>query len=157
VIRRALPWALLATLAVLALAGPAQAAETYGGGVTLTEATSIGKILADPDTYVGHRVRIEGQVSDVCPMKGCWMEIAEPEGDRIRVKVEDGVIIFPQDAKGKRAVAEGVLEELPMDREEYVRWMSHLAEERGETFDAAKVGEGPFRILQLRGLGARVE
>jgi hypothetical protein len=156
-IRRALPWALLATLAVLPPAGPAQADETYGGGVTLTETTSIGKILADPDTYVGRQVRIEGQVTEVCPMKGCWMEIAEPEGDRIRVKVEDGVIIFPQDAKGKRAVAEGVLEALPMDRAEYVRWMSHLAEERGETFDAAKVGEGPFRILQLRGLGARVE
>jgi hypothetical protein len=152
--RRALPWMLLA---IFVLAGPAQAAETYGGGVTVTETTSIGKILADPDAFVGQKIRIEGEVTDVCPMKGCWMEIAEPEGDRIRVKVEDGVIIFPKDAKGKRAVAEGVLEALPMDREEYVRWMSHLAEERGEKFDAAKVAEGPFRILQLRGLGARVE
>ena len=152
--RRALPWALLAAAL---LAGPAQAAETYGGGVTLTETLSIGKILADPDAYVGQRIRIEGEVTDVCPMKGCWMEIAEPEGDRLRIKVDDDVIVFPQSAKGKRAVAEGVLEEIPMDREQYVSWMSHLAEERGETFDASKVGDGPFRILQLRGLGARIE
>jgi hypothetical protein len=161
VIRRALLWLPLAGLALLVSllvgAGPARAAETFGGGVSAGETTSIQKILADPDAYVGQRVRIEGQVSDVCPMKGCWMEIAEPEGDRLRVKVEDGVIIFPKDAKGKRAVAEGVLEELPMDREQYVRWMSHLAEERGETFDASKLGDGPFRILQLRGLGARIE
>jgi hypothetical protein len=152
--RRILPFVLLAGLAA---ASPADAAETYGGGVSLTETTSIGKILVDPDTYVGKRVRIEGEVTDVCPMRGCWMEIAEPEGDRIRVKVEDGVLVFPADAKGKRAVAEGVLEEIPMDREQYVLWMSHLAEERGETFDASKVGDGPFRILQLRGLGARIE
>jgi hypothetical protein len=155
--RRVLPYLLLAVVGALLVGGPARAAESYGGGVTLTETTSIGKILVDPDTYVGQRVRVEGTVTDVCPMKGCWMEISEPEGDRIRVKVDDGVIVFPVDAKGKRVVAEGVLEELPMDREQYVRWMSHLAEERGETFDASKVGDGPFRILQLRGLGARTE
>lgn len=154
--RRALPWTLVILLGALA-AGPAQAAETYGGGVTLTETTSIGKILADPDAYVGQRIRIEGEVTDICPMKGCWMEIAEPEGDRLRIKVDDDVIVFPRTAKGKRAIAEGVLEQIPMDRQEYVRWMSHLAEERGETFDASKVGEGPFHILQLRGLGARID
>ncbi len=156
-IRRARPWALLAALGAFVVAGPAQAAETYGEGVTPGETTSIGKILAQPDAYVGQRVRVEGQITEVCPMKGCWMEIAETEKDRIRVKVEDGVIIFPKDAKGKRAVAEGVLEALAMDREQYVGWMSHLAEERGETFDASKLGDGPFRILQLRGVGARIE
>ncbi len=158
--RRALPWTLVTLIVAVAaavLAGPAQAAEIHGGGVTLTETTSIGKILADPDAYVGQQIRIEGEVTDVCPMKGCWMEIAEPEGARLRIKVDDDVIVFPQTAKGKRAVAEGVLEQIPMEREEYVRWMSHLAEERGETFDASKVGEGPFHVLQLRGLGARIE
>lgn len=157
-IRRALTLAALAFAAVLLVgAVPAWPAETYGGGVTLTETTSIEKILDDPDAYVGHRVRIEGEVTDVCPMKGCWMEISEPQGDRLRIKVDDDVIVFPRSAKGKRAVAEGVLEEIPMDREQYVSWMSHLAEERGEKFDASKVGEGPFHILQLRGLGARIE
>lgn len=154
-IRRALPWALLA--AVLIAAGPAQAAETFGEGLTVQEPTSIAKILADPDAYVGKRVRVEGKVTDVCPMAGCWMEIAASEGDRLRVKVEDGVLVFPKDSTGKQAVAEGVVEALPMNREQYVGWMSHLAEEKGETFDASKVGEGPFRILQLRGLGARIE
>ena len=36
-------------------------------------------------------------------------------------------------------------------------WLEHLAEERGETFDAASVGDGPFRILQLKGTGARID
>lgn len=156
-IRRAWAWTLLAALGALAAAGPAQAAETYGEGVTPGETTSISKILAQPDAYVGQRVRVEGKVTEVCPMKGCWMEIAETERDRIRIKVEDGVIVFPKEAEGKRAVAEGVVESLSLDRERYVSWMSHLAEERGETFDASQVGEGPFRILQLRGHGARIE
>jgi hypothetical protein len=134
--------------------------ETYGKGVTLAEATSIREILAHPDAWVGKTVRIAGPVLDVCPMKGCWMELGDPaEGEpaKLRVKVDDGVIVFPVTAKGKLAVAEGTIEAIPMTREQYVSWLSHLAEERGEKFDAASVGDGPFRILQLRGTGARIE
>lgn len=133
-------------------------AETYGAGVTVPEATPIAKILADPDAYVGKTVRIEGKVLDVCPMKGCWMELAqEGGGSSLKVKVDDGVIVFPVTAKGKLAVAEGVLEAIPMTRESYVGWMEHLAEERGQKLDASAVGEGPFRILQLKGTGARID
>lgn len=133
-------------------------AETYGSGVKVAEATPISKILADPDAYVGKTVRIEGKVLDVCPMKGCWMELAGEDGkESLKVRVEDGVIVFPVDSKGKLAVAEGTVEAIPMTKEQYVGWLEHLAEERGEKFDAASIGEGPFRILQLKGTGARID
>jgi uncharacterized protein DUF4920 len=150
---------LLSLTAFLALAAGLQAAETtYGAGVALTETTSVAKILADPDAYVGKRVRIEGQVVDVCPMKGCWMELEEKDGGaRLRVKVDDGVIVFPVDSKGKLAVAEGTVESLPMGRDRYVAWLQHLAEEKGQKFDPATVGKGPFRVVQIRGLGARID
>jgi hypothetical protein len=154
----------LGTVLSLALAIPRICgAEVYGSGISgagagVPETTSIAKILADPDAYVGKTVRIEGKVLDVCPMKGCWMELSEQGGgSSLRVKVDDGVIVFPVTAKGKLAVAEGVLEAIPMTRESYVGWMEHLAEERGQTFDAASVGDGPFRIVQLKGTGARID
>lgn len=155
-LRRAL---FLGVILSVAVAVPiVRGGETYGAGVTVPEATSIARILADPGAYVGKTVRIEGKVLDVCPMKGCWMELAqEGGGSALRVKVDDGVIVFPMTAKGRLAVAEGVLEAIPMTRESYVGWMEHLAEERGQTFDAASVGEGPFRILQLKGTGARID
>jgi hypothetical protein len=94
-------------------------------------------------------------------MKGCWMELSEdPAGKepaRLRVKVDDDVIVFPVTAEGKLAVAEGVVEAIPMTREQYTGWLAHLAEERGQKLDPATVGEGPFRILQIRGTGARIE
>jgi Domain of unknown function (DUF4920) len=145
-------------LALLALA-PVLCADgrTYGAGVSLAETTSIAKILADPDAWVGKKVRVEGKVVDVCPMKGCWMELEEGTGPaKLRVKVDDGVIVFPVTARGKLAVAEGTVEAIPMTRERYVAWLEHLAEERGEKFDASRVGEGPFRIFQIRGSGARI-
>lgn len=134
-------------------------AVVVGKDVQVAETTSMAKILADPDAYVGKTVRIEGRVLDVCPMKGCWMELEETGKDgngRLRVRVEDGVLVFPVTAKGKLAVAEGKVESIPMNREQYVGWLAHLAEERGETFDASTVGQGPFRILEIRATGARI-
>ena len=145
-------------LILAAAAAWVHAGESYGSGVKVAEATPISKILADPDAYVGKTVRIEGKVLDVCPMAGCWMELADEGGkEKLKVKVDDGVIVFPMTAKGKLAVAEGTLEAIPMTREKYVEWLKHLAEERGQTFDAASVGDGPFRVLQLKGTGARID
>ena len=159
------PSALLAALAttlalVLLPLSPAAAGEpeVLGNGVDLPEATRIADIMADPDAYIGKTVRVEGGVLDVCPRKGCWIELGE-EGESIRVKVEDDVIVFPAAAKGRTATAQGEVEAIEMTREKYLGWLAHLAEEKGEAFDpeAAKIGDGPYRIIRIRGTGARID
>jgi hypothetical protein len=148
-----LPILLLALAAVPVL----QAGETvYGKGVKLDETLKISRLLAEPDLYVGKTVRVEGTVTEVCEMKGCWMELQESPEARIRVKVEDGVIAFPISARGKVGIAEGVVESIEMTRERYLAHLEHLAEEQGKTFDPATVGEGPYRLLQIQGTGAKV-
>jgi hypothetical protein len=151
----------LATLGTGLLLLPAEAtAETqvFGSGVSLEKATPIHAILADPDAYLGKTVRIEGGVLDVCPAKGCWIEIGDQD-DKIQVKVEDDVIVFPADAKGRIAAAQGQVEAVEMSREQYVAWLAHLAEERGEELDeeTTDLGDGPFRLIRIRGTGARIE
>ena len=158
--RRLFPAVATAVLALALLLPPAAAADTaevYGAGVDLEKATPIADILADPDAWIGKTVRIEGGVIDVCPRKGCWMEIGEP-GTSIRVKVEDDVIVFPAAAKGRVAAAQGEVEAVEMTREKYLAWLAHLAEERGEEFDpeAAKIGDGPYRLIRIKGSGARI-
>ena len=137
---------------------PASDGETYGDGVDIEKATPIADILADPDAWIGKTVRVDGGVLDVCPRKGCWMEIGE-EGESIRVKVEDDVIVFPAAAKGRLAAAQGEVEAVDMTREKYVGWLAHLAEERGEEFDvaSAEIGDGPYRIIRIKGTGATIE
>lgn len=107
-------WGVVVVLAVAALFAPALAAEgtKYGNGVSLTVATPIDKLLADPKAYVGKTVRVDGVVTAVCDMAGCWMELGPENADAraasLRFKVDDGVIVFPVSAKGKKASAEGV-------------------------------------------------
>lgn len=137
---------------------PAAEVEVYGDGVDVAEATAILDIVADPDAFIGKTVRIEGTVLDVCPKKGCWIEVGSG-GESIQVKVDDDVIVFPAAAKGRIANAQGKVEAIDMDRDRYLAWLGHVAEEKGETFDAstADIGDGPYRIIRIRGTGARLE
>jgi hypothetical protein len=129
---------------------------TLGDGVTVAEPTPIHAILADPDAFVGKVVRIDGGVLDVCPMKGCWVEVGEA-GESLRVKVEDDVIVFPADSEGRIIAAQGTVEAVEMTRDQYVAWLAHLAEEKGEAFDPATIGDGPFRTVRIAGTGARLD
>lgn len=102
--------------ALLTLSLPAVAQETkFGTGVTLKDATPIASIVAKPQDFVGKTIRIDGVVADVCTDMGCWMAVAA-EGDKsgatVRLKVEDGVIVFPVSAKGKKVSAQGVFEKV---------------------------------------------
>jgi Domain of unknown function (DUF4920) len=100
--------------ALVALAVPVVAEETkLGAGVTLKEATAVTALVNHPDQFVGKKVRVDGIVTAVCQEMGCWMAIADEDkadAPTVRIKVEDGAIVFPATAKGKRVSAEGVFE-----------------------------------------------
>jgi hypothetical protein len=84
-----------------------------GAGVTLDQATPIAAVIAQPADYVGKTIRIDGVATAVCSAMGCWMAVAaeaDPSGQTVRLKVEDGAIVFPVSAKGKTVSAEGVFE-----------------------------------------------
>lgn len=145
----------LVAVAILATApAAAEAGKTYGKALTGSEVTKISEILANPAGFVGKTVRVEGVVTAVCERRGCWMSLAsDKEFQELRIKVEDGVIVFPLEAKGHKAVAEGVLDKIEMDLDQTVAYLKHQAEEQGEKFDPASVKE-PMSVYQVRALGA---
>jgi len=143
-------------LAVLACSNDTNNAASYGEKITLEDTTKISQILASPEAYVGERVLVAGTVVEVCEMRGCWVELGgDREFETIRVKVEDGVIVFPMSARGKQAVVEGVVEELVLTEEQVLEQARHHAEETGTEFDPSTV-TGPSTTYQIRGLGALI-
>ena len=106
---------------VIAAAGAAAAApESFGTGVSLAETTPIDRVIARPAEFEGKTVRVEGTVSAVCTHMGCWMSLipdAAKDGANLMIKVDDGVIVFPVSAKGKRAAAQGVVQRVTADAE----------------------------------------
>src|SRR5690606_11466890 len=83
--------------------------EKYGKEIELTEKTMISNILSNPEEYLGKSVLVEGEITDVCAMAGCWMKLKSDKEGEIRIKVKDGDIVFPVEAKGSKAVVEGTV------------------------------------------------
>ena len=132
-------------------------ADTYGEPLSDNDPVKLSALLASPDDYVGQTIKVKGKVTDVCEMMGCWMIIAgDDESESIRFKVEDGVIVIPTEAKGKKAVAEGTFAKIEMTKEEAIEKAKHHAEEKGMEFDPSKV-KGPTVTYQLNGTGAVIE
>lgn len=129
----------------------------YGEPVTLTEVTPVSSILDAPGDYLGQPVLVKGMVVAVCESRGCWMDVAsDREFEKIQIKVDDGVIVFPLSARGREALVQGVVEELQLTHEEAVEEARHRAEEHGTEFDPASVPDGPQTIYRIRGTGALI-
>jgi hypothetical protein len=140
-------------LCAVVLAGP----KNYGKKLTLKDKTKVSDILANPEQFAGKKVLVEGTVVDVCQERGCWIKVSsDKEFESIRIKVEDGVIVFPMEAKGKSALAEGIVSVKTYSKEDLIKQGEMHAKEEGTTFDPATV-TGPKTVVQIKGEGAIIK
>ncbi len=128
----------------------------YGVALQNFDHAEIAVLNAEPDAWVGKNVQVTGEITDVCPMAGCWIKVKDENGEEIKVKVKDGEIVFPQDCKGKMATVEGEVYTFDLTKEEAIEYHKHLAEEKGEAFDASTV-TGPEKVYQIQGVAAVVK
>tara|TARA_A100001011_G_scaffold400458_1_gene515147 strand:+ start:2986 stop:3498 length:513 start_codon:yes stop_codon:yes gene_type:complete len=104
----------------------------YGSKITLQEHSKHKNLIGDPDRYIGKDVLFTGEIVEVCPMRGCWINVKDNNSDEIiRVKVKDGVIVFPISSKGKQVDVQGEFSQLIFSDEQAKNWKIHLAEEKG--------------------------
>ncbi len=143
----------LTSVLLLSAALLVAAERKLGKPLTIKEPMPLAMILAKPDNYLGKTVQVKGKVTEVCEMMGCWMELVNDSGRRIRIKVNDGEIEFPKDSPGKPAIAEGTLTKLELDKEQAIERAKHEAEEQHRKFNPASV-KGPVTIYQIQGTGA---
>jgi hypothetical protein len=134
---------LATTILIASMSAAPRGAETFGAAPTVKDATPIAQLLAKPAEFQGKTVRVEGIVTSVCQMMGCWMALAPvdaPKGSAILIKVDDGVIVFPTSARGKRATAQGVVERVGASDAEGQEAAHEHAEQEGrpKTDDAAR-------------------
>lgn len=130
--------------------------EKFGEEIKTNQKVKISEILSNPKAYVGKTVLVEGNVVDVCNEAGCWMDISSDiPNQKIKIKVKDGEIVFPVEAKGKSALVEGIVYAIELDEEEAKEYFQHMAEDAGKEFDSTLV-TGPMTIYQIKGLGAEI-
>jgi hypothetical protein len=127
-----------------------------GKPLAVAEPMPLSTLVAHADDYVGKTVQVKGKITAVCQMMGCWMELTNDEGQHVRIKVEDGDIVFPKDSAGKTAIAEGKFTKTVLTREQAVAQAKEEAADNGRKFDPAKV-KGGMTLYQIEGTGALIE
>lgn len=142
----------MALAAALALA----AGKPLGKPLTLKRPTPLAEIVATPGKFAGKTVQVRGKVTEICEMTGCWMNLIDPAKQSIRVKVNEGDLVFPKTAVGKMATAEGTLVKMELTREQMTARARHEAAEQGRKFNPASVKSGGV-VYQIAGVGAVVE
>jgi hypothetical protein len=141
----------LFALALISVIAPLSAGETkLGTGVALKDVTEIKALVEQPAAYVGKTLRVDGVATAVCAHMGCWMAVAGPGpgsgnegGATVRLKVDDGVIVFPVTAKGRKVSAEGVFE-----------IVGNTGDAKDASEEHAKHDAGASRQYQLKATGA---
>jgi NACalpha-BTF3-like transcription factor len=128
-----------------------------GKPLELKERTPIAELANQPQKFAGKTVQVRGRIVEVCEKMGCWMNLADPQSNaRVRIKVKDGEIVFPKEAVGRMATAEGKFVKIELTREQAIERARHEAEENNKPFDPSSI-TGPVTIYQIQGTGAVIE
>lgn len=88
-------------------AGNANPGDWYGTQVEPAGAVDIATIPAKLQTTDSFYTKVKAKVLDVCPKRGCWLQLAVNDSTTAFVKMKDYAFFLPTAAKGKTIVLEG--------------------------------------------------
>ena len=131
----------------------------YGKGISLKIKNEINTLFSIPSNYLGKDVLISGKVTEVCPMRGCWIDVKDLDTDsNIRIKVTDGKIVFPLSAKGNYVDVQGEFTKLEFTEEQARNWKIHLAKEKVILLKPEDIEITPKDLIEYRinGIGANI-
>ncbi len=105
---------------------------SYGTSIANGVIKDVTQLLKNPNNYINKNILAAGVVKEVCPMRGCWIQISdESQIGIIRVKVTDGEIVFPKSAKNHNITVQGTFMRLNLTKEQAINWKIHLEAEKG--------------------------
>ncbi len=123
----------ISLLCLTALAQPNKKAATKGGkyGATTTAVGAIEVNLLEEKlmTAESFKGKVKGTVASVCEKKGCWMKLAQTEGDGIMIRFKDYKFFMPLNIVGKDVVLQGEAKKTVTS----VEMLKHYAEDAGKS------------------------
>jgi len=131
----------------------------YGNKISLVDEIDIDMILLKPESFIDKEVLVSGKITDVCPMRGCWIDIKEETSEKIiKIKVKDGNIVFPISATNYNVRVQGIVTKIIYSKEQAINWKIHLAEEKGIILDreSVQVDESDLIEYRINGIGAEI-
>lgn len=116
---------------------PFSADQSFGAPMPADpQPVSLQQAIAELEDGAGEMVKIQGQITEVCQAKGCWMILMD--GDHYaRITFEDYGFFVPIETSMQRSVVYGVLSEHVLSGEQ----ATHYAQDAGAKSTLALEGE----------------
>ena len=105
--------------------GPAYEGKTFGEGVKKGNVITTAEIESKLGENTKKDMKVTGLVTLVCQKKGCFMNLAMPDGKTMFVNFKDYAFFMPKDLAGKKVVIDGFAER----KETSVEDQKHFAED----------------------------
>ena len=143
---------LVAVLSLVSLSFGAKDAgvRTFGKPLSIKKAVRLQEALQQPAKYQNQKVLLEGKISDVCQMKGCWLMLSDGERT-IRIKFENYSFFVPKDSRGKKVRAEGRIVQETLSE----AMARHYAAEQSTKSDPSEI-KGPQRVVTFEAAGVAI-
>ncbi|MCO6358944.1 DUF4920 domain-containing protein [Roseivirga pacifica] len=101
----------------------------YGEEITTEGVITPTEMLAKLEQADSVNVKVKGEITATCAMKGCWMNLVMPDGEEMRVTFKDyGFFVPSEGMEGNVAIIDGVLTKTITD----VETLRHYAEDAGK-------------------------
>jgi len=101
----------------------------YGDEITESGTISTNDMVAMLNESDSVAVKVKGEITATCAMKGCWMNLVMPNGDEMRVTFKDYGFFVPKEGmEGNLAIIDGVVTRTLTD----VATLKHYAEDAGK-------------------------
>jgi len=99
---------MVAPVKAAATTAPGASPAQFGAPLGKSPVVALSDIVRDTSKYAKTTVKTEGKVTAVCQAAGCWMEIADANGEA-HVRMSGHSFLVPKSASGRRARVEGTV------------------------------------------------
>ena len=113
---------------------------------------SIEKAYSSPDDFAGKTVEVQGVIVRSCKKEGCWMEMADKDGERsVRVTFGDHAFFIPLNSAGMKVRAQGVFKTKVLSKEH----VDYLIKDDGAKFENRNA-DGTVTELSFDAIGVEL-
>jgi len=125
----------------------------YGENITVNKVTNSVEMISQVESDGTFEGTISGEIKEVCTKKGCWMTMALPNGEFMRVTFKDYGFFVPINSQGFPVILEGVATLTETD----VATLQHFAEDQGKSAEEIGAITDPKREITFEATGVVIK
>lgn len=126
----------------------------FGEAFSTEGAVTYDEMLTQMGTSDSLAIKVKGKVSEVCQVKGCWMDIVSDDASKpaMKVKFKDYAFFMPKDLAGKQVVVNGYAFTEVTSVEE----LKHMAEDAKKSKEEIEKITAPAKELKFMASGVEI-